>query len=161
MLASELCLFVTPRTVPHQASLSMEFSRQGTGVGSHSLVQGIFPTQGSNLGLLHCRQILYHLSHQGSPRVITFRIKFMIPSVLSDFSFPHSLLSFLSLSLPPSPLPSPCLPFVAIEQFQSVWATLPQSSTWEHLRVVSTSLLGTNFGVCAFLHLFFQLSLSY
>ena len=34
---------------------------------SHSLLQGIFLTQGSNLGLLHCRQILYHLSHQGSP----------------------------------------------------------------------------------------------
>ena len=34
-------------------------------VGSHSLLQEIFPTQGSNLGLLHCRQIFYHLSHQG------------------------------------------------------------------------------------------------
>ena len=33
-----------------------------TGVGCHSLVQGIFPMQGSNLGLLHCRQILYHLN---------------------------------------------------------------------------------------------------
>ena len=38
-----------------------------TGVGSHSLLQGIFPTQESNLCLLHCRQTLYHLSHQGSP----------------------------------------------------------------------------------------------
>ena len=38
-----------------------------TGVSSHSLLQGIFLTQGSNLGLLHCRQILYRLSHQGSP----------------------------------------------------------------------------------------------
>ena len=37
-----------------------------TGVGSHSLLQGIFPTQGSNLGLLHCRWILYYLTHQGS-----------------------------------------------------------------------------------------------
>ena len=37
-----------------------------TGVGSHSLLQGIFPTQGSNLSLPHCRQILYHLSNQGS-----------------------------------------------------------------------------------------------
>ena len=37
------------------------------GVGSHSLLQGIFATQGSNLGLLHCRQILYWLSHQESP----------------------------------------------------------------------------------------------
>ena len=39
-----------------------------TGVGLHSLLQGIFPTQGSNLGLLHCRQTLYPLSHQGSPK---------------------------------------------------------------------------------------------
>ena len=35
-------------------------------VGCHFLLQGIFPTQGSNPGLLHRRQILYHLSHQGS-----------------------------------------------------------------------------------------------
>ena len=34
-----------------------------TGVGCHSILQGIFPTQGSNPGVLHCRQILYHLSH--------------------------------------------------------------------------------------------------
>ena len=40
---------------------------QNTGVGSHSLLQGIFPTQGLNPGLPHCRQILYQLSHQGSP----------------------------------------------------------------------------------------------
>ena len=38
-----------------------------TGVGCHFLLQEIFPTQGSNLGLLHYRQILYHLSYQGSP----------------------------------------------------------------------------------------------
>ena len=50
-----------------QNPLSMEFSRQNTGVGSHSLFQGIFLTRGSNLGLSHCRQILYCLSHQGSP----------------------------------------------------------------------------------------------
>ena len=40
---------------------------QNTGVGSLSLLQGIFPTQGSNWGLLHCRQILYCLNRQGSP----------------------------------------------------------------------------------------------
>ena len=40
------------------------------GVGCHSLLQGIFPTQGSNLHLLHCRQVLYHLSHQGNPWVL-------------------------------------------------------------------------------------------
>ena len=37
------------------------------GFGSHSFLQRIFPIQGSNPGLLHCRQIFYHLSHQGSP----------------------------------------------------------------------------------------------
>ena len=40
---------------------------QNTGVGSFSLLQGIFPTQGSNPGLSHCRWILYQLSHKGSP----------------------------------------------------------------------------------------------
>ena len=38
------------------------FSRQDTGVGCHALLQGIIPNQGSNSGLLHFRQILYHLS---------------------------------------------------------------------------------------------------
>ena len=40
---------------------------KNTGVGCHTLFQQIFPTQGSNPGLLHCRQILYCLRHQGSP----------------------------------------------------------------------------------------------
>ena len=40
---------------------------KNTGVGCHALLQGIFPTQRPNPGLLHCRWILYHLSHQGSP----------------------------------------------------------------------------------------------
>ena len=40
---------------------------KNTGVGIHSLLQGTFSTQGSNPGLRHCRQILYHLSHQGNP----------------------------------------------------------------------------------------------
>ena len=42
---------------------------QNTGVGSLSLLQRIFPIQGSNPGLPHCRQILYQLSHKGSPRI--------------------------------------------------------------------------------------------
>ena len=42
---------------------------QNTGVGSLFLLQRIFPTQGSNSGLPHCRRILYQLSHKGSPRM--------------------------------------------------------------------------------------------
>ena len=41
---------------------------KNTGVGNVYLLQRIFPTQGSNHGLLHCRQILYQLSYQGSPK---------------------------------------------------------------------------------------------
>ena len=43
---------------------------QNTGVDSLSLLQGIFPTQGWNPGLPLCRQVLYQLSHQGSPRIL-------------------------------------------------------------------------------------------
>ena len=64
---SYVWVFATPWPVACQAPLSMEFPGKITGVGSHSLLQGIFSTQASNLGLLHFRQILYHLSHQGSP----------------------------------------------------------------------------------------------
>ena len=42
---------------------------KNTGVGCHALRHGIFLTQGSNPGLPHCRLILYHLSHQGSPPI--------------------------------------------------------------------------------------------
>ena len=48
------------------ALLSTDILSKNTGVGCHSLLQGIFLTQGWNPGLLHCRQVLYHLSHQGS-----------------------------------------------------------------------------------------------
>ena len=57
--------FATPWTIR-----SVESPRQNTGVGSLSLLQGIFPTQGSSPGLPHCRQILYQLSHKGSPRIL-------------------------------------------------------------------------------------------
>ena len=43
---------------------------QNTGVGNFSLLSGIFPTQWSNLGLPHCRQILYQMSHKGNPRIM-------------------------------------------------------------------------------------------
>ena len=61
-LSSRVQLFAT---VAHQAPPSMEFSRQEYWSGCHFLLQGIFPTQGSNPGLPHCGQTLYRLSHQG------------------------------------------------------------------------------------------------
>jgi len=43
---------------------------KNTGVGGQALLQEVFPTLGSNSGLPHSRQILYHLSHQGTPRIL-------------------------------------------------------------------------------------------
>ena len=61
-------LFATPWTVACTKLLGpWDFLGKSTGVGCHFLFQGIFPTQGSNPGLQHCRQTLHHLSHQGSP----------------------------------------------------------------------------------------------
>ena len=52
---------------PSGSSVHGDSIGKNTGVGCHALLQGIFPTQGSNPGLLYCRWILYHLRHQGSP----------------------------------------------------------------------------------------------
>ena len=62
-LLSRVRLFATPWTVKNSPG-------QNTGVGSLFLLQGIFPTKGLNPGLPQCRQILYQLSHQRSPRIL-------------------------------------------------------------------------------------------
>ena len=51
---------------PHGLYSTLNFPGQNTGVGSLSLLQEIFPTQGSNPGLPHCRQIIYQLNHKRS-----------------------------------------------------------------------------------------------
>ena len=56
--------------LPHGLYSSWNSPGQNTGVGSLSLLQGIVSTKGSNPGLLHCRRILYQLSHKGSPRIL-------------------------------------------------------------------------------------------
>ena len=65
---SHVRLFVTLWIVAYQASPSMGFSRQEYQSGLPFPSPGIFPTQASNPGLPHCRQTLYPLGHQGSPR---------------------------------------------------------------------------------------------
>ena len=67
---SESCSVVTNSLQPHRLYSPWNSSGQNTGVGSRSPLQGIFPTKGSNPGLPHCRQILYQLSHQRSPRIL-------------------------------------------------------------------------------------------
>ena len=67
---SESCLVVSDSLQPHGLYSPWNSPGQNTGVGSLFLLQGIFPTQGSNPGLLHCKLILYRLSHKRSPRIL-------------------------------------------------------------------------------------------
>ena len=64
---SESCSVVSDSLRPRGLYSPRNSAGQKTGVGSLSLLQGILPTQGLNPGLLHCRRILYQLSHKGSP----------------------------------------------------------------------------------------------
>ena len=72
------CSVMSNSSQPHglqPSSLLCSWNSPGknTGVDCHALLQGIFPTQGSNLGLLHWRLILYHLSYQGSHSIDIFK----------------------------------------------------------------------------------------
>ena len=71
-LVAQSCLTLCDPMDCHLPGSSVHGDSPGknTGVGCHALLQGIFPTQGSNPGLPHCRWILYCLSHQGSPRIL-------------------------------------------------------------------------------------------
>ena len=69
---AQLCLTLCNPMVcgPPGSSVHGDSPGKNTEVDCHALLQGIFPTQGLNPGLPHCRQIFYHLSHQGSPRIL-------------------------------------------------------------------------------------------
>ena len=95
-------LFVTPWTVVCLAPLSMEFPGKNIGVGCHSLLQGIFPTQRLNLGLLQCRQNLYYLSHQGiAPSLFQYRgpVDRCACSVMADSATPWAIARQAPLSM--------------------------------------------------------------
>ena len=124
-------LFVTLWTAALQAPHS-----KNNGVSCHSFLQGFFPTQGSNLVLLHCRKFLYHLSHQKSPIVTShiffsffFLISWRLITLQYCSGFRHTLtwispgytciphpdppshfpLYLIPLGLPSAPDPSTCL----------------------------------------------------
>ena len=78
---------------PHGLYSPWNSPGQNTGVGSLSLLQGIFPTQESSWALLHCRQILYQLSYQGSPYIYTHTHThtYIVDSQLKQFSSSSSI----------------------------------------------------------------------
>ena len=79
---SESCLVMSD-SVTSWTIQSMEFSRPEYWSGQLSLLQGIFPTQGSNPGSQHCRQILSQLNHKGSPRILEW-VAFSSPGDLPN-----------------------------------------------------------------------------
>ena len=77
---------------------SWDFPGKSAGVDCHFLLQGIFPTQESNPGLLHCRQTLYHLSHQGSSSSNPSELRYIVflrqESAVAPFTWQAIKLSF-------------------------------------------------------------------
>ena len=126
-------------------------------MGSHSLLQGSFPSQGSNPGPPHCRQVIYHLSHLGKPH-----IKY-VPSV----QFSHSVASHslrpheLQHTRPPCPSPTPgaysnscpsswwCHPAISssVVPFSSCPQSLPASGSFPMSQLFSWG--GQSIGVLA------------
>ena len=92
LLLVKSCLVLSSSLQPQGLFSPWNSPGQNTGMGSHSLLQGTFPTQGLNPGLPHYRQILYQLSHEGSPH---FTYKW---AVMEDQGLRHSSSSFLFLS---------------------------------------------------------------
>ena len=80
-----------PIDQPTRLLCPWDFPGNSTGVDCHFLLQGIFPTQGSNLGLPHCRQMLYCLSHQGSPgeHIIVYIISILVAPQIIRHQIPE------------------------------------------------------------------------
>ena len=116
-------------TVACQALYPWDFAGNSTGVGSHSLLHGIFLTQGSNVGLLHCRQILYCLSHREALLVYGFR---QVWELLSHCLFGHSL----------------CPPSAAVWTLSVAWAVHQVCVSSRAPRLMSVSGNHTDFVFC-------------
>ena len=138
-----------PHGLAHQAPLSMEFSRQEHGSGLPFPSPGSLPDQGLNLGLLHCRQILYHLSQQGSSWKAIYICMCQFSSVVQscltlcnpmDCSTPglpvhHQLLELAQTHVywvsdatqPSHPLSSPSPPILNLSQHQGLFKWVSSS----------------------------------
>jgi len=98
---SESCSVVSDSLRLHGLYSPWNSPGQNTEVGSLSLLQGIFPTQGSNSGLPHCRDILYQLSHKGSPNWSIVDLQYYVSFMCTAKWFRHKLLqSCLTLCNP-------------------------------------------------------------
>ena len=114
---------------PHGLYSPWDSPGKNTGVGSLSLLQGIFPTQGLNSGFPHCRQILYCLSHQGSPGVYRYSSKLGMRSDL------------ISCCLCPFPFFSPILSSRHCQWLIHIYS-MPSESAAENSHTSTSSAIG-------------------
>ena len=105
---SESCSVVSHSLGPHGLYSPWNSPGQNTGVGSLSLPQGIFPTQGVNPGLPHCRRILYPLSHRASTRILEWvpiLLAVDIPDPRIELGSPACRWTLYQLGYDGSPIP--------------------------------------------------------
>ena len=125
LMGSILCLFAHSCLTLHDpmvcslpgSSVHGDSPGKNTREGCHVLLQGIFPTQGLNPGLQHCRQILYHLSHQGNK---TFYIIPLLPSSNKDSPI-QKLTQSPQFNIPPT-----------ISQANTTWIRLLPKQIWHN-----------------------------
>ena len=114
-----------------------------TGVGCHCLLQGIFLTQGSNSGLLYCRQILYYLSYRRSPHdnIAAQRLCLAMRKKLSLFTAAHLPLSRFPPFLTRCPRPLSCSTTAQLPWSLAVLGAHPTSPQFQsHVTCCSVSL---------------------
>ena len=125
-------LFVTPWIVACTKLFHpWDFQGKSTGVGCHFLLQGIFPTQGSNPGLSHCRQTLYCLSHPVAAAAAAAKSLQSFPILCDpiDCSPPGSAI--------PGILQARTLEWVAISFFNA-WKWKVKGKSLSHVRLLET-----------------------
>ena len=124
---------VTPWTAAHQVPLSMDSSGKNPGVGSHSLLQGIFLTKGLNMGLLHCRQFLYHWSARETHVTLTSP-QICIRYLLVYFKFlPSTFPWYLARHRP--------ICYLCAEDPEQLYNMLVRTLKWEDGRATPTLML--------------------
>ena len=123
------------------------------GVGCHSILRGIFPIQGSNLGLLHCRRVLYYLCHQGSPTLVGYKTSLVAQMVKNPPAVQETQVQSLGWEIPRErngyPLQYSCLgnPMdrgacqatvhrVGQSWTQLKWLSVHASKHWARVRII-------------------------
>ena len=138
-------LFVTPWSIAPQTPLSMGILQarilDWVAMPFHGGIQGIFPSQGLNPDLPHCRQILYCLSHQGSPALMcSYYLKFIVYMTHQWLSGEESICQYRNCEFDPWVRKMPLgrkqqCTLVFLPRRSYGWRSLVGYSLWDHKRV--------------------------